>query len=60
MKIVHDKYKKEKKSDPALLEYLDNFQEAIKHNKELEACKGKLTQVCFYLLILRINVAVVK
>ncbi|KFM60620.1 DNA-directed RNA polymerase III subunit RPC1, partial [Stegodyphus mimosarum] len=45
LKIVHDKYKKEKRSDPVLLEYLDEFDEAMKNNKELEHCKNKLTLI---------------
>ncbi|GIY43094.1 DNA-directed RNA polymerase III subunit RPC1, partial [Caerostris darwini] len=45
LKIVHDKFKKEKKGDPELLEYLDSFHEAIHSNKELEQCKNKLTQI---------------
>ncbi|GFR13195.1 DNA-directed RNA polymerase III subunit RPC1, partial [Trichonephila clavata] len=45
LKIVHDKFKKEKKGDPYLLEYLDDFHEAISSNKELEQCKNKVTQI---------------
>ncbi|GFT84690.1 DNA-directed RNA polymerase III subunit RPC1 [Nephila pilipes] len=45
LKIVHDKFKKEKKGDPDLLEYLDDFHEAISSNKELEQCKNKVTQI---------------
>ncbi|KFM81581.1 DNA-directed RNA polymerase III subunit RPC1, partial [Stegodyphus mimosarum] len=45
LKIIHDKYKKEKKSDPVLLEYLEEFDEVMKGNKDLKQQKDKLTQI---------------
>lgn len=45
LKIVHDKFKKEKKSDLSVLNYLDEFQASIKYNKELEHCKNKFAMV---------------
>ncbi|KAG8185895.1 hypothetical protein JTE90_028895 [Oedothorax gibbosus] len=44
LKIVHDKFKREKKGDPERLEFLSDCQEAIRNNRELEPCKNKMTQ----------------
>lgn len=45
LKIVHDKFKKEKKSELSVLQYIDEFQASVKYNKELEHCKNKFAMV---------------
>ncbi|XP_055932368.1 DNA-directed RNA polymerase III subunit RPC1-like [Argiope bruennichi] len=45
LKIVHDKFKKDRKGDIDQMEYLNDFHEAISSNKELEQCKNKVTQI---------------
>ena len=52
LKIVHDKFKKEKKSDPTVLQYLDEFQESVKYNKELEHCKNKFAMVSLIFVLM--------
>lgn len=48
LKIVHDKFKKEKKSELSVLQYIDEFQASVKYNKELEHCKNKFAMVSLF------------
>lgn len=44
LKIIHDKYKQRKGTDPVIEEFMGSFEAAMEHNKDLEPLLSK-TQV---------------
>lgn len=51
LKIIHDKYKQRKGTDPVIEEFMGSFEAAMEHNKDLEPLLSK-TQVSLKSLLL--------
>ncbi|CAH1795117.1 unnamed protein product [Owenia fusiformis] len=52
LKIIHDKYKSTKKTkEPFVHEFVQSFDEALKHNKELEQMVGKAQDILNPLIV---------
>lgn len=59
LKIVHEKYKHNKKSvDAPLREFIASFEEAMEHNRELEQLLGRTQEVLNPLMVLQLFSAV--
>ncbi|XP_064623865.1 DNA-directed RNA polymerase III subunit RPC1-like [Lineus longissimus] len=54
LKIVHDKYRSTKKTDAIVQEFIHSFDDAVEHNKEIEAHLSKTQEMLNPLIVLNL------
>ena len=55
LKIVHEKYKQQKRNqNQVVTDFLNSFDDAIEHNKELEPLLGKAQEMLNPLVVLNL------
>lgn len=60
LKIIHDKYKQRKGTDPVIEEFMGSFEAAMEHNKDIEPLLSKTQVSLNFLPIYRIETQCVK